>query len=243
MWFVLSGELNEHCHIPTCNAILQRVILYFRPRNRFAASSAALPVFPKREAEILALAQHIISGLTEGAADFPAPPISVADLQAVLDSAKSADAAAIAAHAAAEMATANKRVDFEKLIADMRVDLRYAEDAVAYNDAKLNGLGWAGKRARSPQEPPGQPQPLKASRQGEGLISLAWEAPADGGRVRSYRIERRERSGGAWAIAGMAIETKVTLSDQERGKEWEYRVIAVNMAGDSLPSNTVMAVL
>jgi hypothetical protein len=202
-----------------------------------------MPIFPKREAEILDLAQQIISGLTEGVADFPAPPVSVADLQGALDSTKSAIAAAVATRAAAEMATATKRTHFEQVIADMRADLRYAEDAVAFNDAKLNGLGWAGKTARSPQELPGEPQPLKALRQGEGWISLDWKAPVDGGRVRSYRIERRERSGGAWAIAGMAIDTQVTLSDQERGKEWEYRVIAVNKAGEGMPSNTVMAVL
>ena len=31
--------------------------------------------------------------------------------------------------------------------------------------------------------------------------------------------------------------------NQERGKEWEYRVIAVNKAGEGELSNTVMAVL
>jgi len=41
----------------------------------------------------------------------------------------------------------------------------------------------------------------------------------------------------------MTIETVITLSNQERGKEWEYRVIAVNKAGEAQPSNTVMAVL
>ncbi len=32
-------------------------------------------------------------------------------------------------------------------------------------------------------------------------------------------------------------------TNQERGKEWEYRVIAANKAGDGPVSNTVAAVL
>ncbi len=50
----------------------------------------------------------------------------------------------------------------------------------------------------------------------------------------------------------MAIESEITLSNQERRKEsacalhadrWEYRVVAVNKAGEGVPSNTVMVVL
>ncbi len=39
------------------------------------------------------------------------------------------------------------------------------------------------------------------------------------------------------------IESENTLANQERGKEWEYRVFAVNKAGEGEPSNTVMTVL
>ncbi len=42
---------------------------------------------------------------------------------------------------------------------------------------------------------------------------------------------------------GRAIDIEITLHDQKRGKEGEYRVIAVNKAGKSEPSNTVSAVL
>ncbi len=63
------------------------------------------------------------------------------------------------------------------------------------------------------------------------------------GKVAAYKIERRERPSGPWTDVGLAIESEITLSNQERGKEWEYRVIAVNKAGQGLPSNTVMAVL
>jgi len=40
-----------------------------------------------------------------------------------------------------------------------------------------------------------------------------------------------------------AIETEATLVDQPKGKELEYRIIAINKAGDGSPSNTVMVVL
>ena len=41
----------------------------------------------------------------------------------------------------------------------------------------------------------------------------------------------------------MAIEREATLNNQERGKDWEYRVIAVNRAGEGPASNMVAAVV
>jgi len=41
----------------------------------------------------------------------------------------------------------------------------------------------------------------------------------------------------------MAIESEITLTNQERGKQRECRVLAVNKASEGEPSNTVMAVL
>ena len=67
--------------------------------------------------------------------------------------------------------------------------------------------------------------------------------PGNIGTVAGYKIERRERPSAPWTDVGMAIESEITLSNQERGKEWEYRVIAVNKTGEGLPSNTVMAVV
>ncbi len=77
---------------------------------------------------------------------------------------------------------------------------------------------------------------------------MAWSGDhattgADGGAVASYKIQRRLRAEGTWLDVGMAMESKTTLANQERGKEWEYQVIAVNKAGEGAPSNSVMAVL
>jgi hypothetical protein len=65
----------------------------------------------------------------------------------------------------------------------------------------------------------------------------------DGGAVAAYKIQRRERPAGLWADVGLAVESEITLTNQTRGKEFEYRVMAVNKAGEGEPSNTVMAVL
>jgi len=199
--------------------------------------------FPDREAEIKALAQNIVTGLAANAADFPSPPVASLALQALLDSFITLCDEQVAAQAAAEQVTATKIAGLEELVTAMRADLRYAEDAVNYDDAKLTALGWGGKATPTALQVPGQPRSLKAPRQGEGWIFLDWKKPADGGAVAAYKIERRERPTGDWMLISMAIESEATLNNQERGKDWEYRVIATNKAGEGVPSNTVAAVL
>lgn len=54
---------------------------------------------------------------------------------------------------------------------------------------------------------------------------------------------RRERPEGAWADIATAVISESTLVEQPASKELEYRIIAVNKAGDGEPSNTVMAIL
>ena len=42
---------------------------------------------------------------------------------------------------------------------------------------------------------------------------------------------------------GNAMESEITLNGQTRSKEFEFRVIAINKAGEGESSNSVMAVL
>jgi len=199
--------------------------------------------FPIKEAEIVALANDIAAGLAANAAVFPAPPVAPADLQTQLGAYVTARDAAVAAQAAAEQATAVKNEALQLLTDDMKADLRYAENTVDYDDKQLKKIGWGGRAAKTSLEAPGQTRSLEAPREGEGWVFLDWKEPVDGGAVAAYKIQRRERPSGAWADVGMAIESEITLTNQERGKEWEYRVLAVNKAGEGEPSNTVMAVL
>ena len=185
----------------------------------------------------------MITGLENNVPIYPSPPVSTIDLQAAFDATIDARDAATAAQAAAEQATTDKQLALEDLTEKMKDDLRYAENTVDFDDDKLKLLGWGGRRDPKALDTPGQARALEAPKQGEGWIFLDWKSPSEGGKVAAYKIERRERPEGPWLDAGMAMESEITLHNQERGKEWEYRVIAVNKSGEGMPSNTVMAVL
>jgi len=199
--------------------------------------------FPKTEAEVVALGQAMASGLTDNAVIYPAPPVAPLDLTALMNAYTTAKNAAIAAQAAAEDATTSKDEALDDLADAMKSDIRYAENTVDYDDDKLKLLGWAGRKAATPLAPPGQARLLEAPRQGEGWVFLDLKAPIDGGAAAAYKVIRRERPAGAWEEVATAVISEATLVEQPRGKELEYRIVAVNKAGDGEPSNTAMVVL
>jgi len=199
--------------------------------------------FPRTEAEVIALAQSLASGLTDNAAIYPAPPVVPLDLTTLISAYTTAKNAAIAAQAAAEDATGSKDDALEDLADAMKSDIRYAENTVDFDDDKLKLIGWAGKAAPTALQPPGQTRLLEAPRQGDGWVFLDWKAPIDGGAPSAYRVMRRERPAGPWEDVATAVITEATLVEQPRGKELEYRIIAVNKAGEGEPSNTEMVVL
>jgi hypothetical protein len=199
--------------------------------------------FPTKEAEVVAMAQEMLSGLAANAATYPAPPVAIADLGTLRNAYITAQNAAIAAQAAADQAYTDKADALEALADGMKTDLRYAENTVDFDDDKLKLIGWAGRAAPTHLAIPGQCRLLEAVKQGEGWIQLDWKAPADGGKPAAYKVMRRERPAGAWAEAATAVIAEATLVEQPRGPELEYRIVAVNRAGDGEPSNTVMAVL
>lgn len=202
-----------------------------------------MALFPKREAEILALAEALKTGLQANTALFPSPPVSWILINLKKNFYYSRRDVALAVAANAETAFTAKSDALDALTDAMKADLRYAENTVNFDDEKLNLIGWSGRKAATPLAPPGQPRLLEAPKQGEGWVFLDWKPPADGGKPAAYRIERRERPAGPWGSIATAIETEATLVGQPRGPELEYRIIAVNKAGESPPSNVVMAVL
>ena len=202
-----------------------------------------MPRFPKKEADIVALAEWLWRGLWGNRPVYPQPPVHPISLRfkAIIYSRYRENL--IAKQAAAEQATTDKDDALADLVDAMKDDIDYAENTVNFDDNKLKLIGWAGRKAAAPLAVPGQARLLEAPRQGDGWVFLDWKKPTDGGRPAAYKVMRRERPAGPWEDVATAVITEATLVEQPRGKEFEYRIIAVNKAGDGEPSNTAMVVL
>ena len=200
--------------------------------------------FPYREPDIVRLAQDIATGLATHTEVFPSPPASPDDIAQALAAYNTARDAAILASANARQGTAAKDEALRTLMDLMKADLRYAESTSRSDDGKLQLLGWGGPRSRTATGIPGQVRTLEVLREGKSWLLLDWKEPVDGGQPAAYKVQRRQRDGGGdWTDVGMAVESEITLNGQEPGVEFEYRVIAVNKAGEGPASNIVRAVL
>ncbi len=206
-----------------------------------------MPVFPKREADILALVQAMIAGKTAHPGMFPSLNVGILIIgRADYEGAKATQVEAVAQ---AQVVTEQKDAALAVLAEKMKAELKKSEVDVGGDSEKLEYIGWGPKAPPGPTDAPGQPRSLEALAQGNGTVELDWKGPArgSGGRVRTYVIERRDQPQGGefgeWSQAAIALQSEAILMNQPRGPELEYRVKAINTGGESIPSNTVAAVL
>ena len=207
-----------------------------------------MPTFPRKEADVATLASTMLTGYLAHVADFPSA--DTAGLLAAQNAYSTAKSAQTDAMVAAQVATEAKDVALEALEDVMKTELKKSEVDVGDDSDLLEYIGWGPKAPPTPSSPPGQPRSLEAVTQGAGTLVLDWKAPAagTGGTVRTYVVERRDQPAGGgefgpWQQAGIAIESEISLTDQPRGQQLEYRVKAVNVGGESIPANTVAVVL
>ena len=201
-----------------------------------------MPRFPLKEVEILQLARKMIEGFKNHPEDFSAPYVSLDQMERELADAEAGMVRRQEMEAQARDVTADTKRRFTTLKKTMTVNLRYAEIQTRKDPRALHAIGWGPRRSKQPLRAPGEVRDLQIVEEWETAILLRWKKPVDGGRVTSYRIQRR-RPRGAWKDVGMSVDPEATLENQERGVEYEYRVLALNKAGHGSPSRTVQAVL
>ena len=192
----------------------------------------------------------MIAGYTAHPADFPSidPLTDLVALTAARDAYQADRQSQIDAKAQAQIATQTKSAKLGELEELMKNDLKLSEVDVADDPEKLAQIGWGPRQQPQPVEAPGQPTNLHPVAEGQGILWLAWDRPESGGIVRNFVVERREQPAGGgvfgpWEIVGTALNNEISLDDQTRGIQLEYRVTAVNLGGTSTPSNTAAVVL
>lgn len=212
-----------------------------------------MPVYPRRKAEKDVLYEAIVAGVTANPAEYPSGPgqmFALTTLNNAITAKNTAVSTSQQASADAQIATDAENDAYEACDEEATRLIRLAEAMHAANPQNLELIGW-GAPGSPTSQPPGQPRTLEMCVQGPGSGLLDWKppAPGGGGRMSFYRVERRVKdlSGqvteewGVWQQTTTASE--LSLSNQPRGVEIDYRVFAVNVNGDSVPSNTVTAVL
>lgn len=201
-----------------------------------------MPRFPSKEAEIIALAQQIENGLNTNT-NLAGSPVTKTDFTALLTAFLFKRDQILVKEASLGEDYDEKEDLQDDLTASMKRVIDYVDLTSNGDPSELATIGWSVSSSLATKEKPGQPRSLEIISQTDGNIFLDWKNPSDGGRVASYRVERRERPAGAWEACGATNATELLLIGQPRGKELEYRVVAFNSNGDSTPSNTVAAVL
>ena len=200
-----------------------------------------MPRIPRDEAGIIALAQQIKNGLNTNP-NLVDSPVEKSDFTAKLDEFTAKRDTILVKKAELKVENEEK----EEIEDDLREMMQRVVD---FLDSKTGGdaeqLATVGVTASSApnKQPPGQPRSLEIISQIDATIKLDWKSTSDGGRAKAYRIQRRELPAGDWEVCGATDETEIVLTNQPRGKELEYRIVGFNSNGDSIPSNTVAAVL
>uniref|UniRef100_A0AC35TXM9 Ig-like domain-containing protein n=1 Tax=Rhabditophanes sp. KR3021 TaxID=114890 RepID=A0AC35TXM9_9BILA len=92
--------------------------------------------------------------------------------------------------------------------------------------------------ARDEFEVPDAPEAPKVVDYDKDRIDIAWEKPFDGGNpIKEYVVERREKGSSLWVEAGKTQDTKFSATNLRPGVEHEFRIVALNDAGYSDPSD------
>ena len=209
-----------------------------------------MPEFPRREANILELAEDVSIGLKTSPDVFPEPPLGDDQLEPLIADYFETKNAINTAEAGLRAELKRKDKALRTLVLGLKRDLRYAELVTKDSSDKLKLLGWNKRKQRRPLPVPDPPIDLTVVYQSEpGAVRLVWKKPPSGSRktIRQYVVERRDQQAdgtmGSWKLVEAAPYPEIDLTAQPSGLRLEYRVLAQNFSGLSNPSNTTVAVL
>ena len=203
---------------------------------------AAMPTLPSADDALLAAARQVVAGINANPALWVNPPINAAQQTTDANNFETAAQDQVAKKAAAEQATETKN-DRKKVLKTNLSRLKsWAEGLVGKNDPRLNQLGFGAPSAPTPLQRPGQPEAVEACEEKPtGEFKLEWKKPTSGGKPAGYQILRKLAAETTFNIIANASSkaTEKVMTAQPLNNLMQFRIVAFNDAGESLPSNTV----
>ena len=118
----------------------------------------------------------------------------------------------------------------------------YVDEATRKDDGvyQINAVNIHGKDAAEVRVyvlgPPGPPEgPMDITGIHKNGCKIAWKPPKDdgGAPIEHYIVEKYDVDTGIWSLVGTSPTCDITCNDLEPGKEYEFRVRAVNSEGES----------
>ena len=205
--------------------------------------------FPRREADVMLLAQTMIVGITGHPTIFTDNNATV--IQSAVTIANQKKYEEEEAHAASKLATTAWNTAYANLVNVMMAQRGKAEITCATHPQDLALIGDAPSPQPKSLPLPGQVRAFEATVQGPGNVTLDWKTPGHktgGGDIRSYIVQRRDEPQGGgefgpWNLVATVYVCEAVLTGQPRGIQMEYQVIATNIHGQGAPSNAVAVVL
>ena len=201
---------------------------------------------PRTQPDATAMAQQMINGFTQHPEMFPSA--NVPDLQAALDDFKTAATAYQLAMAAAKQAGQRQKRAFAALQDQISNQVKAAQVDTVAAPINLDRIGYGPRRKKTPIPPPAQVDLVSVRPCGTASLELTWKKtnPKAGGKPQNFAIEMRIMGNGQpepWHLVGTAFGYRTVVTAQPVGVRMEYRVVAANRAGRSLPSNEMPVIL
>lgn len=115
-----------------------------------------------------------------------------------------------------------------------------SEQARRYEERLLKHLGCSGRAGILAMPEPGAPRDFDVhavSQTGLNWILFQWKAPREGGLVFGYRVQRRISPNAVWQTLGITNEVEFCFVNAVPHVEYEYRVMAFNLTGDTAGEN------
>lgn len=134
-----------------------------------------MPRFPRRQAEVIALADAMIAGYTANPADFPNADLPA--LQAARGAYQTGRDAQTEAMGQAQLKTDVKDEKLDDLEDVMKNQLKQSDVDTTADPEKLGLIGSGPKAPGQPSNPPRQPRALDPVIQGPGTVFLDWKEP------------------------------------------------------------------